>query len=71
VAESAGRRDAASEPVVNLAVTLAESGGKPDDYAGLLDELRRPPYGAQNGVRFALIENEQPIAQAVRNHLKS
>ena len=43
MAESAGRRDAASEPVVNLAVTLAESGGKPDDYADLLDELRSPP----------------------------
>jgi len=40
VAESTARRDAASEPVVNLAVTLAESGGKPDDYADLLDELR-------------------------------
>jgi len=53
-AESAGRRDAASEPVVNLAVPSAESGGKPDDYADLLDELRSP-LRAQNGVRFALI----------------
>ena len=40
MAESTAHRDAASEPVVNLAVTLAESGGKPDDYADLLDELR-------------------------------
>ncbi|MFZ2059209.1 MAG: hypothetical protein WAV54_17555 [Acidimicrobiales bacterium] len=40
MAESTARGDAASEPVVNLAVTLAGSGGKPDDCADLLDELR-------------------------------
>ena len=35
MAESAARRDAASEPVVNLAVTLTQSVGKPDDYGRL------------------------------------
>ena len=87
MAESTARRDAASEPVVNLAVTLAESGGKPDDYGRLTRRTAEPPIskflvsegkvatspgngfgpGGEGYVRFALIENEQRIAQAVRN----